>query len=124
MVFNAMGVLQAMLLPFMLYLIPALVVDRLAIWSRGAVPRLLIYSLPFAAWFASIAWRSGSGVFFGMGNYLFEPMLLAIVPILFLVSVRLKPLAESRTKQVAWLAGFSLIVLAAGRFMPPWGDWP
>lgn len=119
-----MGAFVAMLPPFMLYLVPALVVDRLAIWSPAAIPRLLIYGLPFAAWFASIVWRSGSGTFFGMGNYVYEPILLSVFPVLFLASVRLEPLVKSRTRQVAWLAALSLAVLVAGRFMPPWGDWP
>ena len=114
-------------IPLALYLCPSLAIDRLALRSQIKLSRWVIYVVPALAWIASVFARDRMDAFMGMGNWLFEPLVLSIAPIAFfaLAGSAHRFMRDDTTRpEVGLIVTIALAVFSAGVVMPAIGDWP
>ena len=112
------------LVPVVLYVVPTLIARGLIQPERGWPSDAALLFLFFVAWYVSLRIRQT-----GMGNWVFEPGLLAAAPVIFWLLCTHRLVTRPKAGLRAMGQNFLLVVIAAGvlllfPLLPVIGDWP
>jgi hypothetical protein len=117
-----------LIVPAIIYGVPASILKFLFFRSgKSYIAAAVVYVLPFFAWVLSIFLRNTGST--GMGNFIYEPLLVAVVPSLFhFAQARFQEtfrrIGSEQFVDLGLVFVLSVLVFIVGSQMPAIGDWP